>query len=234
MAAVVGGTTLLTALVGGAVVALAGWWLVPGLFAVMNTPPEVTEPGKLYLGTYLLGTPLLFGFFAVEAAFRAAGDTRTPMGLLGISVALNIVLDPLLIAGVGALPAMGIAGAAVAAVLTRGTVLAAGFVLLVRRNLVRLTVWDTRSALTVLRVGAPVALTGIFFSAVYIGLTRVTTQFGVPALAALGIGHKLEGLAYMVATGFALASSAIVGQNLGARRPDRARRSGWLTALYAA
>lgn len=233
LAAVVGGTTLVMALLGGALVAMAGWWLVPGLFAVMNTPPEVTEPGRLYLSTYLLGTPLLFGFFAVEAAFRASGDTRTPMALLGGSVALNIVLDPLLIAGAGPLPALGIAGAALAALLTRGSVLVTGFFLLVRRGLIRLTVWDTRSALTVLRVGAPVALTGIFFSLVYIGLTRITTRFGVPALAALGIGHKLEGLAYMVATGFALASSAIVGQNLGARRADRARRSAWLTAAYA-
>src|SRR2546430_12797870 len=56
--------------------------------------------------------------------------------------------------------------------------------------------------------------------------TRVTTRFGVPALAALGIGHKLEGLSYMVATGFALAAAAIVGQNLGAGRADRARRAG--------
>jgi putative MATE family efflux protein len=233
LAAVVAGSTLMVALGVGVVVAALGWMLVPGLFALMHTPAEVTDLGRLYLTTYLLGTPLLFGFFACEATFRASGDTRTPLLLLATSVALNVMLDPLLITGAGPLPALGIAGAAVAAIFTRGTVLALGLVILVRRRLVRLSVLDVRSAMVALRVGLPVAANGIFFSLVYIGLTRITTRFGVPALAALGIGHKLEGLSYMVATGFGLASAAIVGQNLGAGRPDRARAAGWMTASYA-
>jgi Na+-driven multidrug efflux pump len=85
----------------------------------------------------------------------------------------------------------------------------------------------------VVRIGAPTAATGVIFSLVYIGLTRITTKFGTPALAALGVGHKLEGFAYMTATGFALAAAAVVGQNLGAGRPDRARFAGWLTMSYA-
>lgn len=233
VAAVVAGSTLVVALGMGAVVAASGWLLVPWLFAVMQTPPDVTELGRLYLTTYLLGTPLVFGFFACEATFRASGDTRTPLALLATSVALNLVLDPLLITGAGPLPALGISGAATAAILTRGGVLAMGFVILVRRKLVRLSVLDFRAAFTALRIGLPVAANGVFFSLVYIGLTRITTRFGVPALAALGIGHKLEGLSYMVATGFGLASAAIVGQNIGAGRADRARRAGWVTATYA-
>jgi putative MATE family efflux protein len=233
LASLVSGTTHLLAAALGLVVAGSGWRLVGPLFAVMQTPPDVTELGRLYLTTYLLGTPLVFGFAAAEATFRAAGDTRTPLVLLGASVLLNVVLDPLLITGAGPLPALGIAGAAVAAILTRGTALAMGFALLRRRRLVRLGVLDWRSALSVLRIGAPAAGTGVFFSLIDMGLTRITTRFGVPALAALGIGHKLEGLSYMVATGFGLGASAIVGQNLGAGRADRARRAGWMTAGYA-
>jgi len=233
LAAVVAGTTLIVALGLGLVVAALAFALIPALFAAMRTPADVTELGRLYLTTYFLGTPLIFGFFATEATFRASGDTRTPLILLGASVAANLVLDPLLIVGAGPLPALGIAGAAVAAILTRGCALVMGFVILVRRRLVRLSVLDFRSAFAALRVGLPTAGTGIFFSLIYIGLTRITTRFGVPALAALGIGHKLEGLSYMVATGFGLASAAVVGQNIGAGRPDRARRAGWLTATYA-
>ena len=233
VAAVVAGTTLTLALGLGAVIAALGWLIVPLHFAAMQTPPEVTEAGKLYLGTYLLGAPLFLGFFACEATFRASGDTRTPMVLLATSVALNVVLDPVLIGGWGPLPAMGIAGAAIAAILTRAGVLAVGFVILVRRRLVRLSVFDFPSAFSALRVGLPVAANGIFFSVVYMALTRITTRFGVPALAALGIGHKLEGLSYMVATGFGLASAAIVGQNIGAGRHDRAGAAGWMTAGYA-
>lgn len=234
LAAVVAGTTLTLAILLGLVVAALGWTLLDMLFAAMRTPAEVTELGRLYLTTYLLGTPLVFGFFAAEATFRASGDTRTPLVLLAASVVMNLVLDPLLITGAGPVPALGIAGAAVAAIFTRGAALAMGFVILVRRRLIRLSVFDWKSALTALRVGLPTAATGVFFSLIYIGLTRITTRFGIPALAALGIGHKLEGLSYMVATGFGLASSAIVGQNIGAGRADRARRAGWLTAGYAA
>lgn len=233
LAAVVAGSTLVVGLGLGVLVAVVGLALSGALFTLMGTPADVSALGRLYLSTYLVGTPLVFGFFACEATFRASGDTRTPLVLLASSVALNLVLDPLLITGAGPLPALGVAGAAAAAILTRGGVLVAGFVILARRRLIRLSVFDFKSAFSALRIGLPVAFTGVFFSLVYMGLTRITTRFGVPALAALGIGHKLEGLSYMVATGFGLASAAIVGQNMGAGRPDRARRAGWLTAGYA-
>ncbi len=233
LAALAAGTTLALALIGGVLVAVAGWWGEGILFAVMHTPPEVTELGRLWLSTYLIGTPLVFGFYAIEAAFRASGDTRTPLALLSVSVLVTLVMDPVLILGLGPMPAMGISGAAIAAVGTRALALALGFGIAARRRLLRLAVWDWRSAAAVVRIGGPTAATGVFFSAVYIGLTRITTRFGTPALAALGVGHKLEGLAYQVAIGFGLASAAIVGQNLGAGRPDRARRTGWLTATYA-
>lgn len=233
LAAVAAGTTLTVSLVGGVAVALAGWLGLPWLFAVMGTPADVTDLGRLYLSTYLIGTPLVFGYFATEATFRASGDTRTPLLLLGLSVLVNVVLDPVLIRGAGPLPRLGIAGAAIAAVATRGLTLLLGVGVLVRRRLVRASVLHWRSALTVMRIGAPTAATGVIFSLVYIGLTRVTTRFGTPALAALGVGHKLEGVAYMASTGFALAAAAVVGQNLGAVRPDRARRAGWLTTGYA-
>ena len=234
LAAVVAGTTLVLGLVVGLVVAIAGTALVPTLFAVMETPADVTRLGSTYLATYLLGAPLVLGFFAVEATFRASGDTKTPMAILGASVLVNLALDPMLITGAGPLPRLGIAGAAVAAILTRGAALALGYALLRRRDLVRFGVFDWRSGFAALRIGLPAAATGVFFSLVYIGLTRITTRFGVPALAALGVGHKLEGLSYMASTGFGLAAAALVGQNLGAGRPDRARAAGWTTAWYAA
>jgi putative MATE family efflux protein len=233
LAAVAAGTTLVLALGAGALVALAGWLGLPALFAVMGTPAEVTELGRLYLGTYLIGTPFVFGYFATEATFRAAGDTRTPLILLSASIVVNIILDPMLILGFGPLPALGISGAATAAVATRGLTMLLGIVFLARRRLVRVSVWHWPSAWAVVRIGAPTAATGVIFSLVYIGLTRITTKFGTPALAALGVGHKLEGFAYMAATGFALAAAAVVGQNLGAGRPDRARFAGWLTMSYA-
>ena len=82
------------------------------------------------------------------------------------------------------------------------------------------------------RVGLPTAVTGVTFSLIYIFLTRTTTRFGTPALAALGIGHRVESWLFMTGVGFGAATAAIVGQNLGAGRPDRAARAGWMATGY--
>ena len=109
----------------------------------------------------------------------------------------------------------------------------AGVALLSRRGLMRAgrVTWPTVRA--VARIGLPTALTGVMFSLIYVALTRTTTRFGTPALAALGIGHRVESWLYTVGVGFGAAAAAIVGQNLGARKIDRAERAGWVTLGYA-
>ena len=232
-AALAVGESLLFALALGAAVSATGLVAIDLLFAAMRTPPEVTALGHDYLRTYLLGTPLIFGFFAVDAAFRAAGDTRTPFLILLGSVAVTLVLDPLLILGAAGFPRMGIAGAAFATVATRGAAFAIGLVLLVRRGLLRVALPRLATIVTVCRVGLPTALTGVLFSAIYVVLTRTTTRFGTPALAALGVGHRIESWFYMIGVGFGAAAAAIVGQNMGAGRTDRAERAGWQAAGFA-
>src|SRR5207248_6072644 len=88
------------------------------------------------------------------------------------------------------------------------------------------------SVIAVCRVGLPTAVTGIVFSLIYVLVTRTATQFGTPALAALGIGHRVESWLFMVGVGFGAATAAIVGQNLGAGRTDRAARAGWISVGF--
>jgi len=90
----------------------------------------------------------------------------------------------------------------------------------------------SESVRAVARVGMPTALTGVAFSVIYVVLTRTTTRFGTPALAALGIGHRVESWLFMIGVGFGAATAAIVGQNLGAGRADRAARAGWLATAF--
>ncbi len=227
------GAGLFLSLALGLAVALLGHLFLDELFAVMHAPADVTTMGKRYLSAYLSGAPLIFGFFAVDAGFRASGDTRTPFLMLVVSVTVAVALDPVLILGLGPAPALGIAGAAVATILTRGAVFVVGLRLLVRRRMldVRRPEWATLRS--VVRIGLPTALTGITFSIIYVLLTRTTTTFGTPALAALGVGHRVESWAYMVGVGFGAAAAAIVGQNLGAREIERAERAGWLTTGFA-
>jgi putative MATE family efflux protein len=231
-AARVAGSALVFTLVGGAVMAALGLAVLPKLFAVMQTPPEVAALGQRYLGTYLLGAPLIFGFFAVDAAFRAAGDSRTPFILLSTSVAITLVLDPVLIMGLGPAPQLGIAGAAIATVTTRSVAFALGMWMILKRGLMKFGPFDWGAIASVCRIGLPTAATGIVFSLIYIFVTRSTTQFGTPALAALGIGHRVESWLYMIGVGFGAATAAIVGQNLGAGRADRASRAGWYATAF--
>jgi len=214
------------ALVAGAVVAGVGLVVMDALFRRMTVPPEVAQLGHTYLATWLLGAPLVFGFFAVEATFRAAGDTRTPFRMLAGSVVVSIVLDPILI------PHLGVEGAALASVMVRGGGFLWGVVIALRRGLIRVAAPDWAALPTIIRIGAPLSLAGVLLSVIYMILTRFTSQFGTPALAALGIGHKMEGLGFIAISGFSLAASALVGQNLGAGREDRAREAVRLTVKY--
>jgi putative MATE family efflux protein len=226
------GDALVFSVVLGCIVAVAGTTQLHRLFALMLTPPSVTALGSSYLRTYLIGTPLIYGFFAVDAAFRASGDTRTPFVLLLSSVAVTLVLDPVLILGVGPFPRLGIAGAAIATISTRGAVFVMGAAIAMRRGLLRVGRVRWESIVAICRVGLPTALTGITFSLIYVFLTRTTTRFGTPALAALGIGHRVESWLFMIGVGFGAATAAIVGQNLGAGRVDRAASAGWMATGF--
>jgi putative MATE family efflux protein len=223
---------VLYAIAAGVAVSAVGLALTDPLFRFMTVSPDVARLGHTYLGTWLLGGPLVFGFFALEATFRASGDTRTPMWLLACSVLLSLVLDPLLIAGPGPFPRLGVEGAALASVMVRGGGFLVGVVIAFRRGLIRLDRPDWRVLPTILRVGAPLSLAGVLLSLIYVWLTRFTARFGTPALAALGVGHKIEGLGFIAISGFALSAAALVGQNLGARREDRARQAVRLTVLF--
>src|SRR5437763_2028965 len=138
LAARAAGAAVLYALGAGTAASLLGFALTGDLFRLMTVPRDVAALGSHYLDTWLLGGPLVFGFFAIEATFRAAGDTRTPFTLLAASVLLSIGLDPLLIAGVGPCPRLGVEGAAVASVRVRGGGLLMGVGIALTRGLIRL------------------------------------------------------------------------------------------------
>src|SRR5947199_3376891 len=220
------------ALVAGLVVSVVGWGVMGAMFRAMKVPPEVSMLGHAYLSTWLLGAPLVFGFFAMEATFRAAGDTRTPFLMLAASVCVSILLDPLLIMGLGPFPRLGVEGAALASVMVRGGGFLLGLVIALRRGLLRISAPDWRALPTIIRIGAPLSLAGVLLSVIYMWLTRFTSRFGTAALAALGVGHKMEGLGFIAISGFALAASALVGQNLGARQEARAQEAVRLTVGY--
>jgi putative MATE family efflux protein len=214
-------------------IAVTGLSGLRGAFALMDTPPDVTAEGSGYLTVYLAGVPIVFSYFVLEAAFRASGDTRTPLLILLLSVGLNFVLDPLLIFGPGPVPEMGVEGVAAATLVTRAIGCAVGYPLLVRRGLIARAPLSRAQIATIFRIGAPLAAGGVVFSFIYLVLTRITAPFGTEALAALGVGHRIEAISYTLSLGFGAAAATAIGQNLGAGKPDRAKASGRVATRYA-
>jgi putative MATE family efflux protein len=221
------GDALVLALALGVAAAVAGRLGVDAMFGAMRTPPEVAALGRDYLGLYVLAAPVLYGYFVVDATFRASGDTRTPFVILAASVLIALVLDPLLILGLGGFPRLGIAGAALATVTTRSLAFTVGVVLLARRGMLRFGRPQPAVLLAIMRVGLPTAATGVLFSVVYVVVGRTAAGFGTSALAALGLGFRVESWLYMIGVGFGAAAAAIVGQNMGAGLTERAERAGW-------
>lgn len=215
---------------GSAVVSVTGLLVSHSIFAFMGTAPEVTTDGLRYMWVILAGMPAYFLFVWLSAAFRAVGDARTPLKLLALAAVVNLIVDPLLIFGLGPVPALGVTGAALATVASWLVASVWGWMLLGRLGIRPRPVAilrPPRETWQALRVGLPLGIEGALFSLIYILLTRVITTFGTPAVAALGIGHKLEVLNYFVCAGMGAAATTLVGQNLGAGDSRRAVRSAW-------
>lgn len=224
--ALTGGTM---ALVLSAVARALSPLFVPGIVALMGHTAIPAALAIDYLQMLFWGYPTLAAFYVLEGMFRGAGDTRSPMVVLTGCFLLNAVLDWLLIFGVGPFPEMGVKGAALATVIARGlgcVVLAA---ILVRRagylGLARPRLrFQLRHVVGILRIGAPASAAGLGFCAIYVALVTITNDVaGTAAVAALGVGIRLEGLTYLTTVALGRAAGTIAGQNLGARNPERAR-----------
>ncbi len=255
-AAYVGFQGLLGAVAFGLATGAAGLVLAPAIYDVSNAAPRVAAMGVVYTRIYWGGGALILLAQAADAVFRGHGNTRVPFAAGLVALVLNAVLDPLLIRGVGPIPEMGVAGAAAATLLATGV--AAGLVVLrlARRGfLLRARPDDDRLRFVpttplgrpgllgidrvvfrrMSRVGAPMAVGGLVFTGITLGMHNVAGRVGgAAAQAGLGVGHRGEGVAYVLCLGWAAAASALVGQALGAGRPDQAARTAWRAVLHAA
>jgi putative MATE family efflux protein len=169
--------------------------------------------------------------------FRGAGDAATAMRVLIFGNAINIVLGPCFIFGVGPFPQLGVTGAAVATNIGRGTAVVYQFLLLTR-GAARIHVaarhlrLDARMMETVLRLSGSGTVQILIGTASYIGLVRILSVFGSNALAGYTIGIRIIIFALLPAFGISNAAATMVGQNLGARRPDRAEQAVWAAVRY--
>jgi len=176
--------------------------------------------GGRYLGIGLLGSVALAGHAVTLAAFRGLGDTRTALWIAAVSLVLNAGLDPILIWGWFGAPALGIGGAAWATTAANALAALLSLIILARKGYVLQPRRPHPKTLGVIaRIGIPISSEGVSFAMVYIILGQFITDFGSHQMAALGVGHRLESLAFMVCVGFQVGAATLVGQYLGAGKP---------------
>jgi putative MATE family efflux protein len=213
-----------------------GWWLAPRLLEWMGAP-DLVATGQRYTAIVLGGSITVLLLFLNNAIFRGAGDAFIAMRVLWVSNLINIVLDPCLIFGWGPFPALGVTGSAISTTIGRGSGVLYQLWILTRGNSrIVIRPADFRIVPPVIASLVRVSTTGVLQFAIahtsWILLVRIISGFGSVALAGYTIGIRIFIFAILPSWGLSGAAATMMGQNLGARKPERAERAVYLTGCY--
>ena len=198
------------------------------IFSLIGAKGEILKLISDYMIPWCLGVGLLVIPMVGNGAIRATGDAKTPAIIMTIAGLVNIILDPFLIFGIGPFPRLELRGAALATVVSWGVTFTASLWILGKREgMIRLPVFDPKRTFDswkqILYIGVPAAGTNVMEPLSMAVITRMISEYGEEAVAALGVGGRLEALSLIGLWGLSMAMTPFVGQNFGAGNYDRIR-----------
>ena len=219
------------------VLGIGGVIFAPSLLALMGASPNVVATGSMFTRVMLGGNVSILLLFLINGIFRGAGDAQLSMRTLWLANAINIALGPCLIFGVGPFPELGVTGAAIATTIGRSAGVLFGLAQFVRRSgrvhihrrHLRL---DLGLMVRLVRLSSSGTFQVLVGMASWIGLVRILASFGSTALAGYTIAIRIVLFALLPSWGMGNAAATMVGQALGARKPERAERAVWIAGFY--
>lgn len=221
----------LAAMMFAGVCAIAINLATPGIVTWLGADGDTWKYARSYLQLVILDMPFLYTVNIYAAIHQAQGDTFRPMLLNFLGITVNLVLDPLFMVGFK----WGVAGAALATIAAKAVPAAIAFILLHNRlELIFLQLRKTRfqkeKLMSILKVGLPTAIGGSTMQLGFLLMSKSVFKYGTQAMAAYGIGNKVNGLISLPSNGIGSAVATIVGQNMGAKQPERAKE-GYLLSM---
>ncbi|MBW1803590.1 MAG: MATE family efflux transporter [Deltaproteobacteria bacterium] len=217
----------------GLFIALVGVFFAEPILNLLRLRPEVVREGAAYLRVMFIGMGAMSFRVMTEGVMQASGDTVTPMKISVVYRLLHVALCPFLVFGLWIFPRLGVSGAAATNILSQTTAVLLGLWVLFRgRTRLRLTLRhfrvDLRMIWRIIRIGVPAIVSGAQRTFSHFFLLLFIAPFGTAAVAAHTINQRMEVILFMNSMAFGMSAGVLVGQNLGALKPDRAEKSAWI------
>jgi len=229
--------SILIGLAAAAAFGITGALFGPQLLRLMGANDDVLRTGSTFARVMLGGSGTVLMLFLINAVFRGAGDAAVAMRVLWFANAINVILGPCLIFGIGPFPELGVTGAAVGTTIGRGSGVLYQLYHLTRRG-GRIEIRRTHLGIDlgvmrgIFRISGNATFQNFVNTASWMGLVRILTGFGSAAVAGNTIGIRIILFALLPSFGVSNAAATLVGQNLGAGKPDRAEAAAWKAGLY--